>query len=103
MTKTPTQNDWRNEFQGWAFDHDRRYFRSVEGKRLMRLINKLLADARKEVMLEVRDVISKLKIITPEREPPKNKLTQNQIFASGQMNMLVRLNDVLATLRKETK
>ena len=36
-----------------------------------------------------------LKIIEPKTEPPKNKLSQNQIFAAGQVNMLVRVNDVI--------
>lgn len=70
-------------------------------ERLQKAYDQGYADARREVMMEVKEAISKLKIITPEREPPRNKLTQNQIFAGGQINMLVRLNDALATLREE--
>jgi len=110
MSKTPTQNDWENRYAKLIknrSDYPGAY-RNQDGfdctpDEMKDFIDKAVADERKEVMWEVRDAISKLKIITPEREPPKNKLTQNQIFATGQMNMLVRLNDVLATLRKETK
>ena len=38
------------------------------------------------------------KIITPTVEPPPNNLSQNQIFASGQMNMLLRVTDLLSSL-----
>ena len=32
-----------------------------------------------------------LKIITPTVEPPRNVLSQNQIFVTGQMNMYIRV------------
>jgi len=38
------------------------------------------------------------KIITPTVEPSPNNLSQNQIFASGQMNMLLRVTDLLSSL-----
>jgi len=40
------------------------------------------------------------KIITPTVEPPPNGLSQNQIFAIGQMNMLLRVFDLLESLDK---
>jgi len=40
------------------------------------------------------------KVITPTVEPPPNNLSQNQIFAGGQMNMLLRVTDLLASLDK---
>ena len=44
------------------------------------------------------------KIITPTVEPPPNNLSQNQIFASGQMNMLLRVTELLSSLQdKEAK
>jgi hypothetical protein len=39
--------------------------------------------------------IKKLKIITPTIEPPPNRLSQNQIFAGGEMNMLIRMNEII--------
>jgi len=39
--------------------------------------------------------IKNLKVITPTIEPPPNKLSQNQIFAGGQMNMLVRMAEIV--------
>lgn len=35
------------------------------------------------------------KVITPTVEPPQNKLSQNQIFAGGQMNMLIRTKEII--------
>ena len=40
------------------------------------------------------------KIITPTVEPSPNNLSQNQIFASGQMNMLLRVTELLYSLDK---
>jgi len=39
--------------------------------------------------------IKNLKVIIPTIEPPPNKLSQNQIFAGGQMNMLVRMAEII--------
>ena len=39
--------------------------------------------------------IKALKVITPTIEPPPNRLSQNQIFAGGQMNMLVRMGEII--------
>ncbi len=33
------------------------------------------------------------KILMPTKEPPKNNLSQNQIFGSGQMNMAMRIDE----------
>lgn len=43
--------------------------------------------------------IKALKVITPSVEPPKNHLSQNQIFAGGQMNMLVRMGEIIEKYR----
>ena len=45
--------------------------------------------------------IKNLKVITPTVEPPPNKLSQNQIFAGGQMNMLMRMNEMLDEINKD--
>ena len=81
--KTPTQNDWKKEFQGWAFDHDRRYFKSVEGKRLMSMISKFLTDARREVIEKVEKELEGLDC--------------------GFCNYEKEVKERLATLRKEGK
>ena len=86
MSKTPTQNDWKKEFQGWAFDHDRRYFKSAEGKRLMSLISKFLTDARKEV-IDVVDL----------------HIRSFRTCDADKKYIIERLEHVLATFRKETK
>ena len=39
--------------------------------------------------------LRELKVITPTVEPPPNKLSQNQIFAGGQMNMLSRMTEII--------
>jgi len=57
-----------------------------------------LAIARAEERERVRENLPK--IITPTVEPPPNNLSQNQIFASGQMNMLLRVFDLLSSLNK---
>ena len=44
---------------------------------------------------ELKKRIGWLKIITPIVEPPPNNLSQSQIFASGQVNMLMRVREVL--------
>ena len=41
------------------------------------------------------------KVITPTVEPPPNKLSQNQIFAGGQVNMILRVKELLETILKE--
>jgi len=57
-----------------------------------------LAQAVVEERARVRENLPK--IITPTVEPPPNNLSQNQIFASGQMNMLLRVTDLLSSLDK---
>jgi len=39
--------------------------------------------------------IKNLKVITPTIEPPPNKLSQNQIFAGGQTNMILRTIEII--------
>jgi threonine synthase len=64
-------------------------------------IDRIVARAKKEafeegVKAERERVVSNLpKVITPNIEPPKNSLSQNQIFASGQANMLMRVLELL--------
>ena len=43
------------------------------------------------------------KVITPTVEPPPNRLSQNQIFAGGQANMLLRVMEVFTEAIKEIK
>ena len=57
-------------------------------------IHQAVAEERKRVRENLP------KIITPTVEPPPNNLSQNQIFASGQMNMLLRVTELLASLDK---
>ena len=39
--------------------------------------------------------LRELKVVTPTIEPPPNKLSQNQIFVGGQMNMLLRMIEII--------
>ena len=53
---------------------------------------------REEIAAKLNKIIEEiknLKIIIPTVEPPPNKLSQNQIFASGQMNMLLRVTEII--------
>jgi len=92
MSKTPTQNDWKKEFQGWAFDHDRRYFKSVEGKRLMSMISKFLADARREVIDSIHGKFCEFAIQGGDDEQAQKGIL-----------LYARTLQYLATLRKEGK
>ena len=99
MSKTPTQNDWKKEFQGWAFDHDRRYFKSAEGKRLMSLISRLLANARKEVIddifkMRITDLPNGIRFVT--KDAPDGDLVDGTTW-----NAI--LESIMMALRKEIK
>ena len=63
---------------------------------MQEIITQTLAEERERVRENLP------KIITPTVEPPPNNLSQNQIFASGQMNMLLRVTDLLSSLDKLT-
>lgn len=97
--KKSTQNDWKKKFHGWAFDHDRRYFKSAEGKKLMSLISKFLTDARKEVI----EKVEKMKLDgLPDVIRIKSKdMPEGDTVEGFTYNAI--LDDVLATLRKEGK
>jgi len=41
------------------------------------------------------------KVITPTVEPPPNKLSQNQVFAGGQVNMAIRTKELIEKELKE--
>jgi len=45
-------------------------------------------------LANIIEKLKQLKVIIPEKEPSKNKLSQNQIFCAGQMNMLMRVRDI---------
>jgi len=59
-------------------------------------VNYAITQAIAEDRERVRENLPK--IITPTVEPSPNNLSQNQIFASGQMNMLLRVTDLLSSL-----
>jgi len=63
-------------------------------------IKSFLADSIHQAVAEERARVwgNLPKIITPTVEPPPNGLSQNQIFAIGQMNMLLRVFDLLESL-----
>ena len=68
----------------------------IPDKKLKEIINQALAEERKRVRENLP------KIITPTVEPPPNNLSQNQIFAGGQMNMLLRVTDLLESFELQT-
>jgi len=67
-------------------------------KSVRRVCSTELTQAVAEERARIRENLPK--IITPTVEPPPNNLSQNQIFASGQMNMLLRVTDLLSSLDK---
>jgi len=69
-------------------------FTYYDAETITLLIQQAVAEERKRVRENLP------KIITPTVEPPPNGLSQNQIFASGQMNMLLRVFDLLEPLDK---
>ena len=53
-----------------------------------------------EKLGQLEEVLMRLpNSITPNKEPPKNKLSQNQIFGAGQMNMALRTKEMLQSLK----
>ena len=73
-----------------------------EGYDYDQVIDFILIDSIDQAIAEERKSVRENlpKIITPTVEPPPNNLSQNQIFASGQINMLLRVYDVLDYLDK---
>ena len=56
------------------------------------------SQGREELIKELLENMPE--IIIPEKEPPKNKLSQSQIFGSGQVNMLIRVKALLKNYLK---
>jgi len=73
------------------------------GEKTSKLEN-TLRQALEEIVVEDRKRVRENlpKVITPTVEPPPNNLSQNQIFAGGQMNMLLRVTDLLASFELQT-
>lgn len=97
--KKSTQNDWKMKFHGWAFDHDRRYFKSAKGKKLMSLISKFLTDARKEVIddifkMRITDLPNGIRFVT--KDAPDGDLVDGTTW-----NAI--LESIMMALRKEIK
>jgi hypothetical protein len=61
----------------------------------------LLLSQKLELLKAVEENLPK--VIMPTVEPSPNKLSQNQIFAGGQMNMLIRVGELLASVRETIK
>lgn len=42
-----------------------------------------------------KEIAKNVKVITPTVEPPPNRLSQNQIFAGGEVNMNLRIGEAI--------
>ena len=62
-------------------------------------VQKEIEEAIKQERQRIIEEIKKLKVISPNVEPPKNKLSQNQIFIAGQMNVFMRLEDIIKNIK----
>ena len=69
--------------------------RSGDFVEVLSFIEKLIQQERERIIEEIK----KLKVISPNVEPPKNKLSQNQIFIAGQMNVFMRLEDIIKNIK----
>lgn len=56
-----------------------------------------------KIIEEPLKAIETLQILTPDVEPPPNSLTQNQVFAAGQMNMIMRVREHVDEVTKRLK
>lgn len=75
----------------------------IDGSEMTVLPYGYLSQAVIEVIEQEREriieEINKLKVISPNVEPPKNRLSQNQIFIAGQMNVFMRLEDIIKNIK----
>ena len=62
-------------------------------------IESLLVEEKVRVLEEVKLKFSGIKVLDPEKSPPKNNLSQNQIFMAGQMNAMLRVKEMLEALK----
>ena len=86
--------NWAMQGRGYALDSNA----DTQAEVLIELFRNIQEEAKIEERAMVMENLPK--IITPTVEPAPNKLSQNQIFASGQINMLLRVTDLLASLDK---
>jgi len=91
-----------NELMDKLWDKYGESYEVYNPKEFAREIESFLATSINQARAEERERVKENlpKIITPTVEPPPNNLSQNQIFASGQMNMLLRVYDILDSLDK---
>ena len=93
--------DWSTVFKTFYDDNEAggssRWFVSPETVR--NFIEQIVKQEKLKVLEEVEERIPHS--ITPDKEPPKNKLSQNQIFGAGQMNMALRTTELLQALKSK--
>ena len=75
-------------------EETRKFDPNSQNARLMAYVCHSFFETLKETLLK-----NLPKVITPTVEPPQNKLSQNQIFAGGQMNMLLRIEEVINKIK----
>ena len=63
------------------------------------ILNLFAEKIRKATIEEIENNLPK--VITPTVEPPPNVLSQNQIFAGGQVNMVMRVKELLTLLSEK--
>ena|SRR3990167_5227017 len=59
----------------------------------------LLIDAYNAGLDAAVEAVKSTKAITPNVEPPPNHLSQNQIFAGGQVNMHLRVMEAIESIK----
>lgn len=99
LGSTTTQNDWEGKITMLLlrnFDNNKYQWTSAHAE-LKELIETLLADARKEVIDEIEKLPRYSSVVVA------TKVVDGKVWLDDSKNYLIRLDDVLATLRKESK
>ena len=60
---------------------------------ITQVANFLMHSQRRQTWEEAVEILMSVEMIIPSKEPPKNQLSQNQIYGTGQMNMKIRIKD----------
>lgn len=93
--------NWREQMHEillYKIDPERVDFAGLQ-KDLESFIEQIVKEEKLKVLEEVLGRMPHS--ITPAKEPPKNKLSQNQIFGAGQMNMALRTTELLQALKSK--
>ena len=100
MKKEITDSQWATSFLASAYTEKQFRDFSEDMSDITRELVSKLEEVRKQERERIIERLETLKVVRPNIEPPKNKLSQNQIFIAGQMNMLMRLDDIIKNLNQ---